>query len=163
MHNLTPRIWEDMAFQRWLNINPSMRNRVIELCLDPWNKYFLSSWIFANLQTCRTSCEEDFVFWKCGLIRLQLILKNFRLSLMVLNTQEFENSNFPIKFKWSNFVNRKHHLHWLRFIPLQTLCQYCRYTVAAYVTLGCYISKQFHTGHVVAHVILVCLLLRFGP
>jgi hypothetical protein len=25
------------------------------------------------------------------------------------------------------------------------------------------VSKLFHTGHVVAHVVLWCLLLRFGP
>jgi hypothetical protein len=32
----------------------------------------------------------------CGPIQLQLILKIFRLSLMVHNVQLFENSNFPI-------------------------------------------------------------------
>jgi hypothetical protein len=36
---------------------------------------------------------------KCGLIWLQLTLKEFILSLMVHNAQEFENSNFPINFK----------------------------------------------------------------
>jgi hypothetical protein len=25
------------------------------------------------------------------------------------------------------------------------------------------VNKSFHTGHVVAHVVLRCLLLRFGP
>jgi hypothetical protein len=53
----------------------------------------------ADLQTCRTSCEEHFLFSMCGPIQLQLILKIFRLSLMVHNVQLFENSNFPINFK----------------------------------------------------------------
>jgi hypothetical protein len=26
---------------------------------------------------------------------------------MVHNAQDFENSNFPINFKWSNFINKK--------------------------------------------------------
>jgi hypothetical protein len=102
-HNLTPKIWEDMTFQRLLNVKPSSRNLsgngFIELCLDPWNKYFPSSRIFVDLYTYRTSFEEHFLFWKCGLIQLQLILTNFRLSLIVHNTQGFENSNFLINFK----------------------------------------------------------------
>jgi hypothetical protein len=45
---------------------------------------------FSNFHTCRTSYEEHFIIWECGLIRFQLILKHHRLSLMVHTIQNLK-------------------------------------------------------------------------
>jgi hypothetical protein len=82
MHNLASKIWEDTTFQTLLTVKQTIEillfeNRIVGLCLDPWNKCFPSSIIFENLHTCRTYYKEHCILWKCDLNRLQLILKNF--------------------------------------------------------------------------------------
>jgi hypothetical protein len=49
------------------------------------------------------------MFWEQGLIQLQKILKKLLTEPTDPQYTEFENSNFTIDFKWSNFKNTKHH------------------------------------------------------
>jgi hypothetical protein len=55
MHKLSPHIDEVMEFQKWLIIKLNLKNflksgnSVVQLCLDPPNKYFLKNFcIFVN-------------------------------------------------------------------------------------------------------------------
>jgi hypothetical protein len=80
MHTQYPMIEEDNE------------NWIVWLCLDLRNKCFLSSRIFENLHICRTDYKKQFMFWKCGLNRFQLILKIRMKNLdhTIKNTLSFE-------------------------------------------------------------------------
>jgi hypothetical protein len=94
-----------MEFQKWLITKQNLgKNCSLKTGLYSyvWTLKKLLSELenfFADLHICRTSCDEHFPFWKCGLNRLKLILKKFRLSLMVHKALEFKNSNFQIDLK----------------------------------------------------------------
>jgi hypothetical protein len=104
MHNLSPKIEEVMEFQRVLSIKQHLENNlsleimIERLCLDPWNKYFPTSTIFADLHTCRDSHEDEIMFWRQGLIRLHKFLKKCWLKHPIHNTQELEEFKLWILF-----------------------------------------------------------------
>jgi hypothetical protein len=81
MHNLASKIREDATLQTLLTVKQTeilaSDNWIVEPCFTLETKYFSSSRIFENLHTCRTEHKEHFIFWKCGLNRFQLILKNY--------------------------------------------------------------------------------------
>jgi hypothetical protein len=52
---------------------------------------------------------ENFLFWECSLIRFQLILKNYRLSLMVHTIHNLKTSKLNPDFEFHQLlVSLKH-------------------------------------------------------
>jgi hypothetical protein len=94
-----------MKFQMWLITKQNLgKNCCLKTGLYSYfwtlkTNTFRAQDFFVDLHTYRKSCNEHFPFWKCGLNRLKLILKNFRPSLMVHNAPEFKNLNFQIDLK----------------------------------------------------------------
>jgi hypothetical protein len=61
---------------------------------------------------------EHFLFWECGLIQFQLILKNFWLSLMVHTIQNLKTSNLDLDFEFQQLLGSLKHviniIMWIR-------------------------------------------------
>jgi hypothetical protein len=85
-------IGEVMEFQKGISVKRKLDSAVwncVGIALfRPFKQIPPNIQNFVALHTCRTSCEEHVLFSKCGLNRLQLILKKFVLTLMVHNAQE---------------------------------------------------------------------------
>jgi hypothetical protein len=75
---------------------------VVYANLDHWKKYFPSSKFYVNFHTCRPCHQGQFLFCEWGQIRLQLILKIRRLSLMVHTFQNLEDFEFNSRFRNSS-------------------------------------------------------------
>jgi hypothetical protein len=65
-----------MAFAKWLSVKQKLQKSSLAPNCDPRNKYFPSSKFYVDLRTCIKCHQEQFLIWECGLILLQLILKN---------------------------------------------------------------------------------------
>jgi hypothetical protein len=75
MHKLSPKIQEVMEFQKWLIVKLILEKTRLE------TRLYSSVWIlvtntsrpqfFVDLHTCRTSHQEQFLFWEYVLTRLQ--------------------------------------------------------------------------------------------